>query len=183
MISFEVLVGFLDVLLQVEIWMLCQSLLLRVTICSQKPLLEFFNKRLLIMRAASEIGIDKSIFMFCGDWEKSMLLQISHLCFSKALYRKRLQHRISDLRCCYGKSIGGKKNEHIEQWTHIHRICSSTSQILALKFNKLRFQGVEVQIVPGSHQGPQTRLSRGLSTWSREVKLITKFLGATTRQG
>ena len=61
------------------------------------------------MRAASEIGIDKSIFMFCGDWEKSMLLQISHLCFSKALYRKRLQHRISDLRCCYGKSIGGKK--------------------------------------------------------------------------
>ena len=67
------------------------------------------------MRAASEIGIDKSIFMFCGDREKSMLLQISHLCFSKALYRKRLQHRISDLRCCYGKSIGGKKNEQIEQ--------------------------------------------------------------------
>ena len=126
------------------------------------------------MRAASEIGIDKSIFMFCGDWEKSMLLQISHLCFSKALYRKRLQHRISDLRCCYGKSIGGKKNEHIEQWTHIHRICSCTTQILALKFNKLRFQGVEAQIVPGSHQGPQTRLSRGLSTWNREVKRITR---------
>ena len=67
------------------------------------------------MRAASEIGIDKGIFMFCGDREKSMLLQISHLCFSKALYRKRLQHRISDLRCCYGKSIGGRKNEPIEQ--------------------------------------------------------------------